>query len=118
MNTFLTEQLEKHRMSITLGLMLLLFIKFSPIVRWLDFSAAPIDLGILSVVLVAAFSVLTFMQLSLWLLHRNWPVLAEYAEYYLSGTFKSLESWQKVSFYMVFFLGLLLAFVVTLMALV
>jgi hypothetical protein len=117
MNTFLMEQWEKHRMSITLGLMLLLFIKFSPIVRWLDFSAAPIDLGILSVVLVAAFSVLTFMQLSLWLLHKNWPVMGEYSADHFERNFKSLLSWQKIIIYLGFFYALLLVFVLALGAL-
>lgn len=118
MNTIFFTQLEKHKMLILLGFSLLLFIKFSPVLRWFDFSAAPIDLGILTVVPLVVILVLTFIMLTNILIAHYWPVLAEYADYFLSGTFKSLESWQKVSFYMVFFLGLLFAFVITLMALV
>jgi hypothetical protein len=118
MNTTILTQLEKYKMLILFGFTLFLFIKFPPVLRWFDFSAAPIDLGILTVVPLVVMLVLTFIMLTNILIAHYWPVLAEYAEYYLSGTFKSLESWQKVSFYMVFYLGLLFAFVVTLLALV
>jgi hypothetical protein len=111
------EQWEKHGVSIVLGLMLYLFIKFPPMVRWFDFSAAPLDLGILSVVLVAALSVLTFMKLSLWLLHKNWPVMGKYAADHFERNFKSLLSWQKIMVYLGFFYALLLVFVLALGAL-
>jgi hypothetical protein len=117
MNTNVFTQIEKYKVLILFGFSLLLFIKFPPVLRWFDFSAAPIDLGILTVVPLVVMLLLTFIMLTNMLIGHYWTILAEYAEYYLSGTFKSLESWQKVSFYMVFFLGLLFVFVVTLVAL-
>lgn len=118
MNTFLIEQLERYKIAVLLAVTLVLFIKFPPLLRWFDFSAAAIDLGVLTVMPLVVLMVLTFIMLTNLLIRHYWPVLAEYADCYLSGTFKSLESWQKVSFYMVFFLGLLFSFVFVLVALI
>lgn len=118
MNEFILEQLNRYKISIAFSLALILFIKFPPVLRWIDFSAASIDVGVLTLIPLVVLMILTFILLTNVLIAHYWPVLAEYAEVYLQETFKSLLSWQKMSFYMVFFLGLLYAFVWVLVALI
>ena len=89
----------------------LAYLFFQPLIRVIDITAAPIDYGILSAVLVASIAVLSFVQLCLWVLHQNWPFLGKYAAEHFERNFKSLLSWQKVGFYLGFFLALLYAFV-------
>ncbi|WP_134089170.1 hypothetical protein [Olivibacter sp. XZL3] len=96
---------------------ILAYLVYQPLIRLVDVTAAPIDYGILSAILVAAVAVLSFVQLCLWVLHRHWPFLGEYAAEHFERNFKSLLSWQKVGFYLGFFLALLYAFVIALGAL-
>lgn len=96
---------------------ILAYLVYQPLIRLVDVTAAPIDYGILSAILVAAVAVLSFVQLCLWVLHRHWPFLGEYASEHFERNFKSLLSWQKVGFYLGFFLALLYAFVMALGAL-
>jgi|GEM_PF-5465649 len=116
MNTLFTEQLQKHKITITALLSLLLFLKFPPVIRMLDYTAAPLDAGIVSAILLVIPSVLTFILMSHLLIEKCWPVLHDFANDYLERCFKQLCPWQKVSVYLVFHLGLLYAFVLLTMA--
>ncbi|RQP15264.1 MAG: hypothetical protein EAS52_15695 [Parapedobacter sp.] len=93
-----------------------LFIHSGPLLRWLDPTAAAVDIGAISIVLLALAAVASFIAVSRWLLGLLWPVLRDYQRYHLSNNFKSLQPWQKISFYLVIFFGLLYAFVCSLAA--
>ncbi|WP_036601025.1 hypothetical protein [Olivibacter sitiensis] len=109
--------IKKHSIVLLFSLMMVGYFIFPPVVRMVDITSAPIDPGILSAILLAAISVCSFILLSLWLLHRHWPVLGEYASEHLERNFKSLLSWQKVVIYFALFVLLLYAFVAALAAL-
>ncbi|WP_257669212.1 hypothetical protein [Parapedobacter tibetensis] len=84
--------------------------------RWLDPTAAVVDVGALSLLLLAGLSLLAFLTVSHWLLGLLWPVLRDYQRHYFTNNFKSLQSWQKITFYLGIFFGLLYAFVCCLVA--
>lgn len=63
----------KYLLATLLVASVLAYFFFQPLIRMVDVTVAPIDYGVLSTVLVAAVAVLSFMQISLWLLHRNCP---------------------------------------------
>lgn len=92
------------------------YLFITPVLRGIDATAAPLDIGSLSIILFAGLAVLVYLKLCLFLLHRCWPVLGEYAAEHFERTFKSLFSWQKVCIYLGFLLLLLYAFVLTLTA--
>src|SRR3546814_3485773 len=102
MHTLITEQINKHKITITLIISLLLFIKFPPIARTLDYTAAPIDVGILSALLLATFALLLFVMLTNMLIEQYWGVLDDYAKEHFARNFKSLLHWQKVVVYLSF----------------
>jgi len=99
-------------------LVLMLFLFSSPVLRWVDFTAAPLDMGILSAILLAIFGFLLFKLLTWWLIRHVWPVLGEYSIEHFERNFKSLLSWQKVIIYLSFYLFLLYGFVFTFMAVI
>lgn len=117
MTTSLWEIWDRYKVPALIAISFLLFVKVGDGIRWLDFTAAPIDAGILTVMPLVSLLVLTFVLLTNLLVAHYWPVLAEYAQAYLERTFKAMAAWQKVAFYMAFYLGLLYAFVLTLAAL-
>ncbi len=86
------------------------------LLRWLDPTAAVIDIGALSLVLLAVVALATFLAVSRWLIGLLFPVLRAYQKHFFSNNFKSLSPWQKITFYLVVFFGLLYAFVVCLVA--
>ena len=93
-----------------------LFLVFPWLSRHIDVTAAPLDPGILSVVIMAVLSFLVFKALTWWLIRIIWPVFAEYSELCFEENFMSLLSWQKVVIYLAFYLFLLFGFVGTLAA--
>lgn len=97
-------------------LVLLLFFVSPGLLRMVDFTAAPLDAGVLSAVIIAILAFLVFKALTWWLILNIWPVLGEYSKEHFERNFKSLLSWQKVVIYLVFYLLLLFGFVATLAA--
>lgn len=93
-----------------------LFIHAGPLLRQADPTAAVVDPGALSLVLLAAMALATFLSVSHWLTGLLWPILRSYRKYYFSNNFKSLLPWQKITFYLVIYFGLLYAFVCCLAA--
>lgn len=109
-----------RRLSGEHGLLLMVFaafLVFPRLSRQIDVTSAPLDPGILSIVIMAVLSFLIFKALSWWLIRIIWPVFAEYSELHFERNFKSLLSWQKVLIYLGFYLCLLMGFVATLSAL-
>lgn len=96
--------------------LLALFLHGGPLLRLADSTAAVVDAGALSLVLLAVVALAAFLAVSRWLIGLLWPVLRGYQRYHFSNNFKSLLPWQKITFYLVIFFGLLYAFVVCLVA--
>ena len=94
----------------------LLFVHAGTLLRWADPTAAVVDLGALSLLLLAAVALAAFLTVSHWLTGLLWPILRSYRKYYFSNNFKSLLPWQKITFYLVIYFGLLYAFVCCLAA--
>ncbi|WP_257667476.1 hypothetical protein [Parapedobacter tibetensis] len=95
---------------------LLLFMQAGDLLRFMDSTAAAVDIGVLSLILLALLATLGFIAVSRWLLGLLWPVLRDYQKYHFESNFKSLQPWQKITFYLVIFFGLLYAFVCCLVA--
>jgi hypothetical protein len=99
-----------------IGLVLLLFAIFPQLVRSFDESAAPIDPGALSAILMAVLAMLIFKLSTWWLIRTIWPLFATYSKYHFETNFKSLQSWQKVIIFLGFYCSLLFAFILILIA--
>ena len=97
---------------------LLLFIIFPRLVRQIDYSAAPIDPGAFSAVILAVSAMLIFKAVTWWLLKTIWPVFTDYSEHHFERNFKSLVSLHKVMIYLGFYLAVLYGFVLVLGAIV
>lgn len=87
-----------------------------PLLRYLDATAAVVDIGAASLALLALAAAIGFVNVSRWLLGLLWPVLRDYHRHHFEPNFKSLLPWQKITFYLVIFFGLLYAFVCCLAA--
>ena len=94
------------------------FLVFPYIIRQLDITAAAIDPGIISAVILAAVAILIFKALTWWLIKVIWPVFADFSEQQFESTFRSMQSGQKVIIYLSFYMLILYAFVVVLSALI
>ena len=111
-----TKRLKLHinREPIAIVLFITAFLLFPQLIRQVDFSAAPIDPGIFSAVILALVSVLIFQAVTWWVIRIIWPVFYFYSTYHFENNFKSLESWQKVIIYLGFYCFLLLGFILVL----
>lgn len=103
-------------LSVAIAVMAALFILAGPLLRGLDPTAAAVDIGAVSLVLLALLALAAFIAVSRWLLGLLWPVLRDYQHHHFTPNFKTLQPWQKLGFYLVVFFGLLYAFVCTLVA--
>lgn len=92
------------------------FLLFPYLVRQVDNSAAAIDPGILSALILAIAAVLIFQAVTWWIIRVIWQVFYTYSIHHFENNFKSLESWQKVIIYLGFYLLLLYSFVAALAA--
>jgi len=106
----------QYKLSIMLALSVFIFILSGDILRQVDVSAAPIDLGVLAILPLSAITVISFMILTGWIIAWKWPVLNSYQHEFLERTFKSLLSWQKALIYFSFYLAVLYAFILVTMA--
>ncbi|MDP3468288.1 MAG: hypothetical protein Q8S11_08135 [Daejeonella sp.] len=103
-----------------MGIIILItvFFLFPYLIRQLDVSAAAIDPGIISAVILAAIAILVFKALTWWLIKVIWPVFAEYSEQQFESNFRSMRTGQKVIIYLSFYLLILYAFILVLAALI
>jgi hypothetical protein len=83
-----------------------------------DSSAAAIDPGIYSAIILAVSAILIFKAGTWWIIKVIWPVFAEYSNQQFERNFKSLITWQKVLIYLGFYLSIFYAFVIVLAALI
>lgn len=92
------------------------FLLFPWLCRHIDVTSAPVDPGVLSIVLIAILSFLIFKSVTWWVIRIIWPVFAEYSELHFERNFKSLLPLQKVLIYLAFYLLVLFGMVMTLLA--
>ena len=95
-----------------------LFLLFPYLIREVDGSAAAIDPGILSAIILAILGILIFKAGTWWIIQVIWPLFAEYSVRHFEYNFKSLQSMQKVLIYLGFYLSVFYAFVIVLAALI
>lgn len=94
------------------------FLLFPYIIRQLDNTAAAIDPGIISAIILAAVAFLIFKALTWWLIKVIWPVFADYSERQFESNFRAMQSGHKVIIYLGFYLLIFYAFVLVLAALI
>lgn len=99
------------RLCLVVALLLLLLQQSGSLLRMADPTAAVVDLGVLSLLLLAILAGVAFVALGHWLSGLLWPVLRKYPKYYFPKDFKSLLPWQKITFHLVIFFAFLYAFV-------
>jgi len=95
-----------------------LFLLFPYLIREVDRSAAAIDPGILSAIILAISAILIFKAGTCWPIKVIWPVFAEYSVRHFEYNFKSMQNMQKVWIYLGFYLSVFYAFVIVLAALI
>jgi len=94
------------------------FILFPYIIRVVDTSAAAIDPGVLSGILLSIAAVLFFQATTWWVIKAIWPAFATFSRDQFGGAFKRLPGRQKVLVYLGFYLAILYAFIVVLAQLI
>lgn len=97
---------------------MLTFIVFPYLIREVDGSAAAIDPGILSAIILAATAVLIFKAMTWWIIISIWPAFADYSDRQLESNFRSLTAYQKVIIYLSFYMLVFYAFILVLSALI
>lgn len=96
----------------------LIFITFPYAIRLVDISAAAIDPGIYSAIILAVSAILIFKAGTWWIIKVIWPVFAEYSAQHFERNFKSLLSLHKVLIYLGFYLTIFYAFVIVFAAII
>jgi hypothetical protein len=99
-------------------MLLLSFLMFPYIIRMIDGTAAAIDPGIFSAVILAASSGLIFKALTWWVIKAVWPVFADYSTFQFEQNFRALPAKEKVLIYLGFYLTILYSFVSVMAALI
>ncbi len=94
------------------------FIIFPYLIRMLDSSAAAIDPGVLSGIILSIAAVLFFQATTWWVIKAIWPAFAMYSHDHFARNFKSLQAGHKVGIYLGFYLALLYAFIVVMAQLI
>jgi len=97
---------------------IVLFLLFPYLIRVVDGSAAAIDPGILSAIILTASAVLIFKAITWWIINTIWPAFAIYSDYHLESNFRSLPANQKVMIYMSFYMLIFYSFILVLSALI
>ncbi len=90
------------------------FILFPYLIRLVDHTAAAIDPGVLSGILLSIAAVLFFQATTWWVIKAIWPDFAIYSSEQFSANFKRMPGRQKVLVYLGFYLALLYAFILVL----
>ncbi len=99
-------------------ILLAAFLLFPYLIRQVDYSAAAIDPGIYSAIILAVSAILIFKAGTWWIIKGIWPVFAEYSVQHFERNFRSLYSLEKVLIYLGFYLAVFYAFIIVLTALI
>lgn len=97
---------------------ILIFLIYPYFIRQIDVTAAAIDPGIYSAIILAVSTLLIFQAVTWWVIKAIWPVFANYSDYHFEANFKSLTAGQKVLIYLGFYLLILFSFIKILAALI
>ncbi|MGV3684473.1 MAG: hypothetical protein ACO1NS_02530 [Daejeonella sp.] len=87
------------------------FMVFPYLIRLIDSSAAAIDPGVLSAIILSIAAVLFFQATTWWVIKAIWPAFAMYSREQFERNFKTLGAAHKVIIYLGFYLALLYAFI-------
>lgn len=87
------------------------FILFPYLIRLVDSSAAALDPGVLSGIILSVAAVLFFQATTWWVIRAIWPAFAMYSQEHFERNFKSLGAAHKVIIYLAFYLALLYGFI-------
>lgn len=98
-------------------LLCIFFVYMGSMLRYIDATAAVLDMGIFSILVFAILTVTTFL-LAVGLLPRLWWLLAEQDSAKFLNNYQSLSSWQQLLISVGAYLGLLYAFVLVFTSLV
>lgn len=90
---------------------ILIFLLYPYFIRQIDATAAAIDPGIISAIILAVTAILIFKSATWWIIKAIWPVFAHYSEHSFESNFKSLTAGQKVVIYLGFYLVVLWGFI-------
>ncbi len=90
---------------------IVIFLIYPYFIRQIDITAAAIDPGIFSAIILAVSALLIFQATTWWVIKAIWPVFAMYSDHHFEANFKSLNAGQKVLIYLGFYLILLFAFI-------
>jgi len=112
----LRQMSHKHVEYIGIAVALLILYIFPVMIRSIDPSAAPIDAGILSAIILAVVAVLIFLSITWWIIRSIWSFFRAYSETSLTTVFNTLTPWQKIRIYLGFYLSLFFSFVIALIA--
>ncbi len=107
-----------HKEFTGIVVLVLIFISFPYAVRMIDSTAAAIDPGIYSAIILAVSAILIFKAGTWWIIKVIWPVFAEYSGQQFERDFTRLINSQKVLIYLGFYLTVFYAFVIVLAALI
>ena len=97
---------------------ILIFLFYPYFIREIDATAAAIDPGVYSAIILAVSAVLIFKAATWWVIKAIWPVFAVYSEHHFESNFRSLSAGQKVLIYLAFYLLILYGFIEVLGAVV
>jgi len=114
---FIRQWFVAQREYLPIAAALFILVKIPAILRFFDPTAAPVDLGIFSTIILTVVAILIFKSLT-WILIRSlWPDLADYAQNKFANDFNELEPWQRVKIFLGFYLVLFVSFVLAFKAL-
>jgi len=99
-------------------LLLILFLYLGPLLWWLDATAAVPDIGVLSLLVLAALAVGFFWLLAAWLAWVFFRRLAGFGRVDFRSSFNALEPWKQIGCYLLVLLSLFWSLVVVLGTLV
>ena len=98
-------------------IIILIFLIFPYAIRLIDITAAPIDPGIFSAIILAVSAVLIFKAVTWWVIKAIWPVFARFSDQYFEYQFIKLNGLEKVLIYLGFYVFIFYAFVLVLLGL-
>jgi hypothetical protein len=99
-------------------LIMLIFLFYPYFIREIDASAAAIDPGVYSAVILAISVVLIFKAATWWIIKTIWPVFSSYSESHFEASFRSLSATHKVLIYLGFYLIIFYSFIAVLRAVI
>lgn len=99
-------------------LLLILFLYLGPLLWWLDATAAVPDIGVLSLLVLAALAIGFFWLLAAWLVGVFFKRLAGFDRADFRSSFQTMKPWEQIGYYLLLLLSLLWGLVVVMVALI